>query len=228
MRKIMKTTAVGAGIGAMVLAGSAAAFASHTSVTVGGSSSPAGPVAVTGTNTSQIGFETDFGVPLYCDTASVEGNVLRGASVNVGNKVGEITDLLFSDCTATALDYPVIVTMSAGDFDVRTHPANAGDPVPVTITGVDAHVRSTGSQPYACEMFAEGSVDAIIHPGAGGVDGSVELVPGSFNLAVTAGDGNGNPSTSSCGGEIWTGDVAQPLFGDFALSTGGAGVISHG
>ncbi|MGJ9412654.1 hypothetical protein ACHAAC_08075 [Aeromicrobium sp. CF4.19] len=233
MHTIKRTTAVAAGAGLMLLAGTGTAFANHTNVTVGGSDSPAGPVDVTGTNTSTISFETNFGVELNCDSSDITGNVLRGASVAVGTKVGEITNLEFTDCTATSLDLPVVVTMSAGDFVVSGHPANAGDPVPVTIDNVAAHVYSTGSQPWACEMYADGSVDATINPGStSGPDGEVSLASSGDDLDITTGDGFGNrqttPGSPSCGGQVETGDLAGPLGGDFDLDTDGEGAISHG
>jgi len=221
------------GASALTLGMMGAAYAAGTQVTVGGSASPEGPVAVEGVNNGSFGFDTNYNAPLNCDTASVDGNVIRGADVTEGNKVGEITNLLFEDCTATDLNLPVVVEMSAGDFIVSDDSGGAGDPVPVSIEGVHAYIHSTGSPTYACEFDADGSVDATIIPGSGNVDGQVELKPvtvgddSTYKLVIQAKDGNGNDATSSCGGEIVTGDLAGPTSGLFDLDTLGEGLINH-
>ncbi|TSD58681.1 hypothetical protein [Aeromicrobium piscarium] len=206
------------------------AFANHTSVTVGGSATPAGAVAVTGTNVTDIAFISDRGTELQCETSSITGNVLRGASVSVGNVVGSISSLNFSDCIAAGI-FDVNVTMNTGDFTVVEHPAAAGDDVVVDIEVPSASITGTG-----CSFTASGTVRALIKEDAT-EDAIVELVPvdwntmSGFDLNIAVGG-----SGSSCGGEVVNGDAAganwvdeftNPHEPQFAIDTNGAGAISH-
>ena len=211
-----------AGVASIIMIGSTAAYASHTVVTVGGVSTPAS-VPVTGDNTSDITFETDYGVPMLCENSAISGTVNRGATVSVGNTVGTIGSLTLSDCTATSLGFDVIVTMEGQNIDVRAD-SDSGDPIPVDIQ-VDADVVDTTSG-TACRFHATGSVRGVINPGSGSPDGTIVLQNG-FDLLI---DSAGGSSTgSSCGGEIYAGDLAQALGGDFDLVTSGpnAGPINH-
>lgn len=231
MRYSKKGAVLAAGVASVVMLGSTAAYANHTVVTVGGVGSPAVDVPVTGENINDprnaafnyaanaVSFDTNFGVPMDCETSDVTGQVHRGASVSVDTAVGEISSLTFSDCTATALGFDVVVTMTAQDIVVRDHPTNAGDPVPVDIQ-VDANITGVG-----CDFDASGSVRGEIIPGDSTNDGYIELQEG-YDLVID----RAGTSGSSCGGEIWEGDLAQATTGIFALNTSGpnAGVISHG
>ncbi len=219
---------LGVGAAALTLAGTSSALGlSHTVVTVGGSGT-VGDVAVTGDNTSPIEFDTDWDVHTECSESAITGTIKRGASVAVGTTVGAITDLTFSDCLVGGGMPVVIELVDDAEFVVDAHPANAGDPIAVRIEGIDAHMHSPGSTTWACEVAATGSVEATITPGAGGVDGTVSINPGSFELDLVAlnGAGTGTPSGSglSCAGQIGTGDVAT-MDGDFVLDS--TGVISH-
>lgn len=222
--------AVLGGIAAIALGVAAPAMAAHTVVTVGGDSSP-DEVSVEGTNsTPSIQFISNRGTTLTCAGSEIVGTVLQGASVDVGEKVGEITDLTFSPCTASSLNLPVTVTMTAGDITVREHPASAGDDLEVTIDVPAATITGTG-----CSFTAAGSVDAVIHPGSNGTaapDGEIELVPvdfsdiTTFDLNVTVPGGG-----STCGGEVHDGDAAGPsdlVSSIFELDTLGEGDINHG
>jgi|SRR5664279_59027 len=223
MKRLTRSAGIAAGIASMVMIGSTAAYASHTVVTVGGVSTPAS-VPVTGDNTSDITFETNYGVPMLCENSAISGTVERGATVAVGNTVGTIGSLTLSNCTATSLGFDVIVTMEGQDITVRQHPASAGAPIPVDIQ-VDADVVDTGSG-TACRFHATGSVRGVINPGSGSPDGTIVLQNG-FDLEIDS--AGGSPTGSSCGGEIYAGDLAQALGGDFDLVTSGpnAGPINH-
>lgn len=222
MKHLTRSAGIAAGIASMVMIGSTAAYAAHTVVTVGGVSTPAS-VPVTGDNTNDITFETNYGVPMTCLDSAISGTVNRGATVSVGNTVGTIGSLTLSNCTATSLKFDVIVTMEGQDINVRAD-SNSGEPIPVDIQ-VDADVVDTTSGTQ-CRFHATGSVQGVINPGSGSPDGTIELQPG-FDLLI---DSAGGSSTgSSCGGEIYAGDLAQALGGDFDLVTSGpnAGPINH-
>ncbi|MBM9463526.1 hypothetical protein JL108_08685 [Aeromicrobium sp. YIM 150415] len=242
LNKKTKVATLALGSAAVLALGTTAAHANHTVVTVGGDGS-SNIIDVEGANVNTIAFMTNYGVELRCDSSEIEGFINQGETVAIGNVVGEITSMLFYDCTATSLNIPVTVTMDAGSFEVREHPANAGDPLEVTITGVEAHMLNVPGG-GTCELWAEGSVDATIYAGpTDGVNGAVELAAADFgppetgfDLDVTAGNGSGSPAASSCGGQIETGDQAGPWYHNeatgvesrFGLDTLGAGDISHG
>ncbi|MGJ9412653.1 hypothetical protein ACHAAC_08070 [Aeromicrobium sp. CF4.19] len=218
---------------AFVLALAPAAVAAHTTITVGGAATPDGPVPITAANTSTVTFESNFGVETNCDTMSTEGEILRGAPVTIGARIGEITNLSSVNCTKSSLNLPVVFHSQPGDIVVRAHPASPGDPIPVTIENIAWKLHSTGGQPWACEIFLDGSVDATLTPATGGVDAELSLASSGQDLDLTTGDGFGNrqttPGSQSCGGWWYEpGDVAGPLGGDFDVSTNGAGAISHG
>lgn len=218
MRYSKKGAALAMGAASIVMLGSTAAYAAGTVVSVNGVSTPAS-VPVTGTNTSAITFDTNFGVPMTCNSSSISGAVNRGAAVSTGNTVGSIGSLSLTSCTATSLNFPVTVTMSAQDINVRNATGvNAGDPVPVDIQ-VDAVID--GGEP--CYFTAEGSVQGVINPGSGSPDGTIELQQGYDLVIDTPG---GDPT---CGGEIYPDDLAQATGGDFDLTTTGAnaGPINH-
>ena len=218
MKRLTRTAGLAAGITSIVMIGSTAAFAAGTVVTVGGVGTAA-DVPVSGTNTSDVSFETNFGVPMTCADSDIDGTVARGAAVSVGNTVGTIDTLTLSNCLATSLDFPVTATMAAQDITVRAD-ADAGDPIAVDIQ-VDAVVAGTG-----CNFTATGSVRGVINPGSGSPDGTIDLQGGLDLLIDTAG---GSSSGSSCGGEVFAGDLAEATGGNFDLVTSGAnaGPINH-
>jgi len=220
MKRLTRSAGVAAGIASMVMIGSTAAFAAGTVVTVGGVGTAAS-VPVTGDNTSDITFETNFGVPMTCTDSDIDGTIKRGAAVSMGNTVGTIDTLTLDHCLATSLDFPVVATMTGQNITVRSVPANAGDPIPVDIE-VDADVDGGPS----CNFTAVGSVRGVINPGSGSTDGTIVLGTG-LDLTIDTADGT-NPGTS-CGGEVVAGDTAEATGGDFDLTTSGAnaGLINH-
>lgn len=224
MKKILrKTTMVGAMATTAVMLAAPAAMAAGP-LTIGGSATPAGAVAITATNVGNFSFVTDYGVPATCTTATISGSINRGTSVVNNAVIGKISSLTFSGCTATALNYPVTITKTGSvdwDLVVDGTPAS-GATANLKITNVSAQMRSTGSAPYACDV-------AAATPSGGSVAGSFN--PSTQRLSVTAVSGvyplNLDPAgTSSCGGQIYDGDKAQ-MSGVFAVSTGGAGSINY-
>ncbi len=227
----------------LMLATSSTVALSHTSVTVDGSTSPSS-VAVTGDNINSVVFTTDWNIVTSCADSTISGNVFPGTPVTPGNVVGELTGFTFSNCFVAG-GMPVIIEMNPSatiDFEVNAHPAAAGDPVDVVITGIDAHLHSTtpaiptSSNRWACELNAKGTLNATIHPGDSTNDGYVEIHPG-FTLndlraldgtntnTDASSSGTGNPTT--CAGQLQTGDIAE-MTGEFTMDTNGAGIISHG
>lgn len=226
MKKSTRAGAVGAGIAAVILIGSSAADATHTKVSVNGSMA-VGVISYSATNDTQaISFITNYGVETRCTTTSIDSDIPsgpqsiinRGMPVGVGNTVATIGVLSFSGCTMAA--FPVTVTMAGGDIEVRNHPTNAGDPIGVTITGVDAHIESPIP---ACEFDAT-TLDAVIKPGSGGKDATLEMVPASF-----AGAGSGFDleidNAIACAGEVLEGDTAGSCYYNEASSIPSAFVI---
>lgn len=228
MKKSTRAGAVGAGIAAVILIGSSAAYATHTKVSVNGSKA-VGVISYSATNdTPAISFITNYGVETRCTTASIDSDIPsgpqsiinRGMPVGVGNTVATIGVLSFSGCTMAA--FPVTVTMAGGDIEVRNHPTNAGDPIGVTITGINAHIESTMP---GCEFDAAGTLDAVIKPGSGGKDATLEMVPASF-----AGAGSGFDleidNAIGCAGEVLDGDTAGSYYYNESSSIPSAFVIN--
>jgi len=230
-RRGMRTLALAT---VMLAALAAPAFAAGTQIRVGGSASPAGPVSVGFTDDGVLGLDTNYGYPISCYSATGDGDITPGAQVANGNKIGQISGLSSGDCTATDLNLPLVVEMSSGDLIVADDSVAAGDAVPVSIEGATFYFHSTGSPAYACEFSAEGSVDAVLEPGSSSVDGQLALTPvtvgddSTYKLEITAMDGDGNDTYSSCGGEIVTGDLAGPTVGLLSINTFGKGAVNHG
>ncbi len=230
MRK--KTLAsAGALASAVVMVAAGTAFASNT-LTVGGSATPAGNVGVTGANNGNLTFLTDFGVPTTCTASSTGGYVTRGASVTAGSKIGAITSLTFSSCTATDLRYPVNITKKSSPTEwpihvVTTPTSKSQDVIQIEIRNVSAHMRSTGSAPYACAANAAGTVRGTFTRSTQRLAISTSGYPlalDALNTSATKESEGGAAASSSCAGEIQDGDGAN-MTGSFTLSTGGAGVI---
>lgn len=213
MKKTMRTCAVAVGLTAMLVAGSGAAYAHHLKVSVNGSTA-VGDVAYTATDySSGISFNTNYGVEMDCATAAITGAgsiIKRGVTVAVPNKVGAIGNLAFSSCTMAG--FGLNVTMTGGDINVRTHPATAGAPVPVTITGVSASIAATSGG--TCTFNAAGTLNGEIRTQAG-TDAVLELVPASFGPPV-AGFGLTISNVVGCGGEVQNGDLAGAWYTDSA------------
>jgi hypothetical protein len=220
MKKILrKSTMVGAMATTALMVAAPAAMAAGP-LTVGGSATPAGAVAITATNVGSFSFVTDYGVPATCTTATIAGSINRGTAVVDNAVIGKISSLTFSGCTATALNYPVTITKTGTDWNLVVDGTPASGAVAnLEITGVSAQMRSTGSAPYACDLTAaSSSVPGSFNPATQRL--SVNAVSGVFPLALTAAGG------VTCGGQIYTGDRAQ-MSGVFAVSTGGAGAINY-
>ncbi|MFI5430074.1 hypothetical protein [Aeromicrobium sp. UC242_57] len=172
MNKKKAIIAAGAAAAATMLI-APAAFASGV-VIVNGTSSPAADVPVTGALSGTISFLTDFGTPASCTTASVGGYVKRGASLASGTKVGAITTMTFGGgtaCTATGLNYPVVIEKSTKvgspaewPIHLTATPAKGSASAPIEIRNVDAQMHSTGSPVWAC-AGCEGHRPGHDHPG---------------------------------------------------------------
>lgn len=236
MKLNKKKAGIGAGIvAAAVLAFAPAAFATNT-VRVDGTTTPAGNVAITGNNTGlgNIGFLTNFGVPATCTGSSITGYVKRGASATAGTQIGAISNMTFSPCTATTLNYPVAITKKASPAEwpiiIRTTPASkTQNVIDITIVGVSAQMRSTGSAPYLCNLNATGNVNGTFNRTTQRI--TIATAP-AYPLNIIAYDTSGNktpvgglpPGTGTCVGQIETGDTAQ-MSGTFSVVTPGVGGI---
>ncbi|WP_456698780.1 hypothetical protein [Aeromicrobium sp. P5_D10] len=216
---------------AMVLLASTAAIAGPTTyITVNGSK------AGTSRNfedlgTSSVAFVTDYGVNINCTNAGIRGTVTPGASVLAGTTIGEVTNIT-ATCLTGVLNMPTNISMgtSAWTIKVRNTPANAGDPIDVTITNMSWYFYRPN-----CEFFAKAATGVGVHgtlyPGVGSPDArlTINSIP-AYPLELTAYSGTGGrvPASGTCGGEILTGDLSN-VNGDYALTAYsiGAGPISH-
>jgi hypothetical protein len=245
MKRFKKSSLVIGVMAAVTMLIAPAAFATNT-LSVDGTTSPAGNVSVTGANVGTLSFVTDFGVPASCSASSVAGYVQRGATVASGNKIGAITNLAFgsagSPCTATGLNYPVVIEKSTkvghpaewGIYATAT-PAKGAASVPIEIRGVVAKMHSTTpatptpSNKWACDLQAGSNLGTTVVAGTfNQTNQRITINTGiAFPLPITAFDGAGTNSAGAgitCGGQIYTGDNAN-MTGAFALSTPGVGGI---
>lgn len=238
--KLRKKTGLAAGVlAAVTMLIAPAAFATNT-LNVDGTAAPLGNVLVTGVNNGTLSFVTDFGVPASCTTSSVNGYVKRGSSVTAGQQLGAITGLTFGSagtpCTATSLNYSVIIQKTAtgtkspaapaewGIF-VTSTPAKGATSVPIEIRNVDAKMFSTTGIPRACDLRARGTVSGMFNQ----VNQVITISnPTSYPLDITAYDGSGTNTVSAtdrtCGGQIYGTDFAR-MAGAFTLDTPGVAGI---
>lgn len=203
---------------------------SHTKLTVGGSTSPLS-APITGFNSGDFTFETDWALRIICDEADSNGNVFPGTEIAAAAVIGEFTGGVFDNCMMTG-GLPFKLTMSPGanpKVEVEVHPANAGDPIDISITDVDLHLHNMGTPPWACEARATGNLNGTLSPSTSGNNGVLTIKPG-FALELQALDGtNSNtpsPSGATCVSQIYTDDLLETT-GTLLLDTNGAGDISH-
>lgn len=242
MKKKLIVVGVASGISAL---GVSAAMAFPPSyVTIDGSASPAADVSVTGnvTTGTSLQFYTDWSfTDMDCSSAAVSGYVKKGNAVTASTKIGAITNLTFSGCSAAGGAYATQVdgNFPTGEWPivVKTAPANAGDPVKIAIQGVSANMHETAIPPNDCNVDATSTeVLGTFYPGtaATGWDGRIvidtpsEATSATQNpLAISALDGSGSPTSQTCG-TIFDGEAAS-MEGTFNLTTVGAtpGYINH-
>lgn len=202
------------------------ALALTTLEVAGSTASPVVAVAVVGSLKGSVSFLTDFDVPATCSTASATGYVLRGAELLNGVKIGGISNLTFGACSATDLNLPVSVALSAKVGAPAEWPIYwAGSPTKgsasaaIVIRNVTAKMHSTGSPTWICDLEAQGDVAARLYQGAI-PEIRITPTPGVFPLAIRAFNGSGMnvPAATTCAGQIYTGDNAQ-MTGTFTLNT---------
>ncbi|TSD58684.1 hypothetical protein [Aeromicrobium piscarium] len=230
LRRIRNLVVAGA-VGPLAWGLMGPAHAHHTQVTVGGSATPAGAVPITGTNTTNIAVITDRGLEFECLTASMSGEIVRGASIGVGGVIGSIDSLGLSDCVWAGI-FDISASLSDADVTLVEHPAAAGDDLVVDIEVPAMRFVGTG-----CSFTVTGTLRALIKEDANS-DAILELVPvdwntmDGFSLDVVIGG-----SGSSCLGAVvngdamganWLDEFTNPHESQFALGTNGAGAISHG
>ncbi|MFS3130170.1 hypothetical protein ACLM5J_17340 [Nocardioides sp. Bht2] len=180
-----------------------------------------GTNAASGTNVGDLTFASDAAVPMKCTSSTITGAVNRGTSVVASATIGTISDLDFTGCEATALDYPVTVA-SKGTWaiKVRNTPAPTANIVDIEIANLTAQVKSTGATPLACDFEATGTVPGTFNASTQ----QITIASTAFPLALQAFDGTGTKTAAAttCGGDVWTGDRAN-MNGVFNLAvTGGA------
>jgi hypothetical protein len=235
MRLNRRTGLVGGVLAAAMLALAPAAFAANV-VKVDGLTAPAGDVAMTAAVMSPgINFVTNFGVPSRCTGSAVSGYVRRGATAASGTKIGAITSLTFSPCSATTLGWPWQVSKKAASAEwgiyVRVTPSSkTQNLISVELRDVSLYVRSTGSAPFYCEFQAHATaIPATFNQ----TTQQLSIDTGaSYPLNLTAYDGTGvkgpgnvlPPGTGACVGQIETGDTMK-MVGSFSISTPGVGGI---
>ncbi|MFS3130168.1 hypothetical protein ACLM5J_17330 [Nocardioides sp. Bht2] len=207
--------------GAALLIGAPAAMATGSGkVTVGGVDT-VGTNAASGTNVGDLTFDSDAGVPMTCTSSSITGTVNRGTAVVNGATIGNISNLGFTGCTATDFLYPVTVA-SKGTWAIKVvgNPAPKANIVNIEIANVTAQVKSTGSAPLACDFEATGTVPGTFNVSTQRITIASTAFP--LNLQAFNGAGTKTPASSTCAGEVLTGDKAN-MNGVFSLSvTGGA------
>lgn len=237
----LKKTLLVSGAAVALLMGSQAAFAT-TTVSVGGTTTPAGNVAVTGTSVGSLNFLTNYGVPASCSGGTASGYIKRGASAVSGTQVGAISSLSFAtSCTATSLNFPVTMTNKAakGDWGIYADgtPAKGATTINVEIKNIYAQmIDSVQTAPnIRCAVNVAGNVAETVGATVkaqiklnvvGTTDYLVVNTPALGTpalrtpLVLNALDGSANKATattSSCGGEIQDGDLAS-MVGSFALN----------
>lgn len=219
-----------------------AAFAANT-LSVDGTTSPVGDVAVSGVNKGTLNFETDYAVPADCTTAAVTGTVRRGVSVTSGTTIGKISNLTFTNCTATALKYGVIIEKNTNvgkpavwDIVAEETPAKNQRYVDVSIRNISVKMHSTGSGAWVCSLKAEAdSAPAVFDQVTQEIAIDTRV---SYPFEITAYDGSNTtdrkvalPSPlddpladGTCVNQIYTDDRAD-MWGTFTLDTPGVGGI---
>ncbi|MGH1562143.1 hypothetical protein [Mumia sp. DW29H23] len=231
MKKYVRIGAMGVGLAGLVVTSAGAAYANHTAVSIGGNTSVASVAYTAANDTAEISFMTNYGVQMRCSIATINGSINRGTVVNPGNTVASIGNLFFDDCWMGA--FPLSVTMTGATIDVRTHPTNAGDPVAVVITDIDAHIETTDPN-VPCAFDAAGTLDAVITPGSGAKDAVLTLAPAVFSGPnPVSGFDLEISGVFGCGGEVQNGDLAGGFYYDepnaipsaFAVDT--AGLVTH-
>jgi hypothetical protein len=216
-----------AAIAALTVSSMGAASASAPYfVTVGGSTTPAGAVTATGTNTTNISFMSNFGVPMSCTSSTINGSVNRGAVIDgTGtSSLGAISALTFSNCDATSLHFKVTVSQNPGSWNIVSFPSvptftSTTQAFPIEIRNISATVTGT-----ACNFSATGSVRGTFTPGTTpSAAGTITITGASPTFPLTIAVPGGG-TTSTCGGQIVNGDQAF-MNGSFGLSASGA--IAH-
>lgn len=137
-------------------------------VRVDGTTTPPGNVTITATNSSNINFVTNFGVPTSCTGSAVSGYVKRGSLATAGTTIGAIGATTFSSRTFTTLNYPVRIAKNPASAEwpivVRTTPSTkTQNIIDVRIDNVHAQMISTGFAPYSCHVQAKGSIDTTFN-----------------------------------------------------------------
>lgn len=210
-----------------------AAFAVNV-LKVDGLTSPAADVTITAplvTGTS-IQFKTDFSVPATCSTLVAGGYVKRGVTVASGTQIGALTSVVLSNCTMTALSYPISISKSGtsewGIFATATPTSATQATIPVEIRGVDGYWRSTGSVPYPCEFGFTGTMSGTFNQNTQ----VLAITPATsttypLSIVVFTGAGTKTPAplnVGTCGGQMFTSDRLQTTFGS-QIATPGVGGI---
>lgn len=234
-------------VAAATMAIAPAAFATST-VSVGGTTTPIGNVAVTGNvKAPGVGFLTNFGTPTDCTTSTITGYVTRGTVVAgppaVSTKIGAITNLTFSGCTAAG-GLPVVIkkdtkTGAPAEWPIHVvgRPAKGTNLLPIQIQNIAIKMNSTtpavpsSSNKWACYLKATGTVNGTFNQTTQQI--VINTAP-AYPINITAYDGASEaaklvlPSSGpgTCGGTIYTGDTAS-MNGSFLVSSPGVGGIRY-
>lgn len=207
-----------------LIVGAPAAFAS-TTLSVDGTTTPAGSVGFTASSGaagsgSYLGpyqFESDYGVTGHCQQLDTEGTLLRGANNSLGSQIGSITAFQGTGCLFTDLDWPMNFYKKPGYPDWKIYldetPSAAQPIVKVEIRGVSAQMNSTtvvGT--WNCAIFLTGTIKGTLNTLTDQLIINTPTLVGAAlqnPLTVDALPANGaipNTTFVSCGAEFQDGD----------------------
>lgn len=229
-RRTTFSKTAGATIALVLLTSTAAVAGPTTYMSVNGSKSGTTP-DFEDLGYGSVAFTTDYGVHIGCSSASIRGKVTYNAQVLAGQTIGEINNLT-ANCSATVLNLPTVPSMGGGNWTikVRNTPANPGDPIDVTITGMSYYFRSANCEFLAATPTGVG-VNGTLVPGvAGGPDAHLTIdSTTSYPLTLTAYTGAGlriPAPMGTCGGQILTGDLSS-VTSDNDVKTYDSAVTPH-
>lgn len=210
-----------------------AAFAAST-VKVGGTATPVGPVAISGSVKSPgVEFNTNFGVLTACTASTISGTVNRGTVVSGSStQIGVISAATFTGCTAAG-GLPVIIkkdpkVVTSWPIHVVGVPPKGQDLIPIQIRNITVKMHSTipavpsAGNKWPCYLKATGTVNGTFRQSTQQI--LIDTAP-AFPFAITAFDGASESAQTvlppsgpgTCGGTIFTGDSAD-MDGDFAVT----------
>jgi hypothetical protein len=219
---------------ALTLLSATSAHAVPYYVHVNGVKAPTLNVPFTAVKGSTSYWYTDYGVPVICPP--MVGQIKRGADVSAGQSIGKLLGM--SSCTASALSYPVDVYFNHGDgwnLEVASTPIAPNFPVSLHVEDMTMLVDGGPS----CRFIATPTIGPTepafmmfpIIPGF--IPSHAQLhfdaSNSKFEMEIQPLDSLAMPTTSTCAGEFWEGDVITNYDRSFDITTTGsnAGPITY-